>query len=52
MFLNAGVRQTELREVFYVRNNWILGIDWTPKVFSADNYTLERMTLATLRLAR
>ncbi len=32
--------------------NGILGIDWTPKVFSADNYTLERMTLATLRLAR
>ena len=29
----------------------ILSIDWTHKIFSTDNYTVEKMTLSLLRLA-
>ena len=32
--------------------NGILNIDWTPAELNADNYTVEKMTLSTLRLAR
>ena len=32
--------------------NGILNIDWTPKIFNAENYTIEKMTSSTLSLAR
>ncbi len=31
--------------------NCILNIDWTPKIFNAENYTIEKMASSTLRLA-
>jgi len=30
----------------------IVNIDWTPAVFSAEKYTVEKMTLSTLKLAK
>lgn len=32
--------------------NGILNIDWTPKIFNAENYTIEKMASSTLRFAR
>lgn len=47
-FIDVGISTFNLDEWC----NGILNINWIPDRFNADNYTVEKMTLLTLKLAR